>query len=451
MRNAISKIRTRGSRWACCAALLFGASHVAWPAVPQTVNVLTSFPPAFYRPFEKAFDRAEPGFRLAISNMKTPEAVAFLKSFPAEPVDVFWASSPDAFSSLASADRLSSVPGPRPGAPPRIGRYPINDPRSRYLGFALSGYGVVWNARALTELKLPVPRRWVDLTHPEWAGKLGMCSPSRSGTTHVMVEMLLQREGWRRGWARLMEMSGNLATITARSYGVNDGVRHRRFAIGLTIDFLGQDEHAKDPSVHFSYLADNIFLPASVAILKGGPDPVGARIFVDFLLSHAGQKLLLRLHRLPVKTSLYDHSRPNPYALAAYARSSFDPALSAARYQLVNLLFDELITAHQAELRRIWHDIDDAQAMPAYAQDAKARQWIEAARNAITAIPVTPDMASDPTVDADLRWSPPGVPVSARQAKLLQQWRRFSESHMAQAQALARQALDRLRALKSSP
>ncbi len=59
----------------------------------------------------------------------------------------------------------------------------------------------MWNTRYMAANKLPAPKQWADLVKPVYFGHVAMSSPSRSGTTHLTVETMLQGEGWERAGA----------------------------------------------------------------------------------------------------------------------------------------------------------------------------------------------------------------------------------------------------------
>ena len=59
------------------------------------------------------------------------------------------------------------------------------------------------------------------------------------GTTHLTVETILQGEGWDKGWASLLEIGGNLAQVSDRSFGVPDAVNSGQYGVGIVIDFFG--------------------------------------------------------------------------------------------------------------------------------------------------------------------------------------------------------------------
>ncbi|CAO3459468.1 Ferric iron ABC transporter, iron-binding protein [Azospirillum argentinense] len=422
----------------------------------SAVTVLTSFPSGFYEPVREAFEAAHPDWRLRIVNTKTTAAISQLQERSDDGVDVFWASAPDAFEVLKAARRLQPLAARATGAPPTVGNQPINDPDGAYLGFALSGYGLLWNQRYLDRHGLPAPRRWEDLRRPAYARHLGITAPSRSGTMHLMVETVLQMQGWERGWATWLEIAGNLATVTARSYGVVDGVAKGRFGVGLSIDFLGQSAGSGEEDLRFAYPADSLFFPASVALLRGAPNPEGAGAFIDFLLSPAGQALLVRpdIQRLPVRPDAYAAAPagyPDPYRTeTGDDRFLFDRALSGARYELVNLLFDELVTFRVKTLNRVWQLIHEGEARlsalyGAAAHEPVAADLLRAARAAATAVPVSAAEAADPAFSMALRRPARGLPVSSRQAELEAAWRSFSQERLDEALALAERALIILR------
>ena len=103
--------------------------------------------------------------------------------------------------------------------PPRIGSFPLHDPDGTYWGFAVSGYGLMWNTRYLALHKLPAPREWTDLADPRYSGHLVISAPSRSGTTHLTVEVILQAYGWEKGWGLLFRWAATWAPSPSAASG----------------------------------------------------------------------------------------------------------------------------------------------------------------------------------------------------------------------------------------
>jgi ABC-type Fe3+ transport system substrate-binding protein len=135
----------------------------------------------------------------------------------------------------------------------------------------------MWNTRYLRANKLPEPREWVDLTRPVYFGHVSTSSPSRSGTTHLTVETILQGEGWDKGWSQILQMSGNSAAITERSFGVPDGVSNGQFGIGIVIDFFGLAAKNSGFPVEFVYPSMTSIVPANIGLIAGAKEAEMAR------------------------------------------------------------------------------------------------------------------------------------------------------------------------------
>ena len=209
-------------------------------ALADTVTVVTSFPKELTEAYKKAYENKYPNDKVEILNKGTSAGIAYVREQAAgSRPEIFWASAPDAFEVLASEKLLQKVDVGTSAIPAKIGSYPINDPEGYYRGQALAGYGLMWNTRYLQANRIPVPKEWADLTKPVYHGHVATSSPSRSGTTHLTYETILQGEGWDKGWNQILQIAGNSAAVTEHSFGVPDGVSSGQFGIGLVIDFFG--------------------------------------------------------------------------------------------------------------------------------------------------------------------------------------------------------------------
>src|SRR5512132_1361035 len=358
-------------------ALVAVVALSAAPALAQgEVVVVTSFPKELFEGYKKAFEAATPGVKVIVKQQQTNQGVTYLRETRARPdADIFWVSSVDAFLSLKQDGLLDRVTLPREIAariPEKVGDFPINDPDGQYFGFAISGYGLMWNTRYLQANKLPAPKEWVDLADPRYHGHLVMSAPSRSGTTHLTVETILQAYGWEKGWALLLNAGGNMATITERSFGAPEAVISGQSGIGVVIDFFGLSAIASGQPVDFVYPSLTAVVPASVAKVKNGPNGENAVKFITYLLSDAGQSVLMTpaIARLPVVPALYAKAPkgyPNPFQLKL-GGVNFDARLSSSRVNLVNALFDQAVTFRHAELKTAWGTIYQAAAAVAKAK-----------------------------------------------------------------------------------
>lgn len=313
----------------------------AHQASAQELKVLTSFPQDLADAYVAMWQHREPETEISILNKNTVAGINEILRGNDRGFDLFWASSPEAFELLSRNgsfvdDAVCGENGPRATEP-----------------FALSSVG--WARR--TDSTLFMPAEWNDLLRPIYRDKIAMARPARSGTTHMLVEQLLLVRGWDDGWAYLLELAGNLSTLTARSYGVPDGLANARFEIGLTIDFLAQSQR---DVLDFRYGRPIVLVPAQVGILKGGLASDKACDFVHMLLSRDGQLALLspEISRIPYNASVRAEVETQlPDGIAEALRLSwldYDAAITSDRYWAVNTLFDLLLTEVLVERRNFW-------------------------------------------------------------------------------------------------
>jgi len=363
---------------ACLSAAAFVLCASAANA-QQQLTIVTSFPKDLTEVYKREFEARNPGVKVEVLSRGTSASIAYVREAPANAKpDVFWASAPDAFEVLASENLLQKFDGRNPAVPAKIGNYPINDPEGFYYGQALAGYGLMWNTRYMKANKLPNPKEWADLVKPVYHGHVAISSPSRSGTTHLTIETILQGEGWTRGWRQILMIGGNTAAITERSFGVPDGVNNGQFGVGLVIDFFGLSAKASGFPVEFVYPSVTAIVPANIGLIANARNPELGKRFINFALSPEGQLLLLnaRISRLPVLPSVYakaPQGYPNPFGGKIKPKVNFDSDLSRSRYYVVNALFDQTVTFRHRELVAASKAINEAAAKLAGKRNAQAQ------------------------------------------------------------------------------
>jgi ABC-type Fe3+ transport system substrate-binding protein len=425
------------ARLTLAAALLAPAIGLA-----DTVTVVTSFPKELTSAYKKAYEAKFPGDKLEILNKNTAAGIAYVREQPVgSRPEVFWASAPDAFEVLSTAKLLQKVDGGNPGIPAKVGAYPINDPQGEYKGQALAGYGIMWNTRYMAANKLPAPKEWADLAKPVYFSHVAVSSPSRSGTTHLTVETILQGEGWMNGWAQLLAIAGNSAAITERSFGVPDGVSNGQFGIGLVIDFFGLAAKNSGMPVEFIYPSVTAIVPANIALVAGAKSPEGGKRFIQFTLSEEGQMLLLQkdISRLPVMPAIYAKAPPgypNPFTGSIQAKVNFDTELSESRYYVVVSLFDQMITFRHKELAAATKAIWEAEKR----LGGKASPQLEEAKRLVFTPAVDDKQIADKALLALFKADKKDETASKQKAKVEEEWASRAKANYAKAVELANSA-----------
>ncbi len=439
-------------------ATMWVGGPVTAASIEDKLVIVTSYPKDLTGVFKKAFEAKYPGTTVEILQKKTSAGVKYIQeTAEANASDLMWASAPDAFEVLKADGLLAPYTPQATGIPKNIGSYPINDPDGYYIGFAGSGYGIMWNTRYLERKKIPIPNEWTDLKKPVYQGHVGMSAPSRSGTTHLTVETVLQGDGWDKGWALWKEMAGNFKMVTERSFGVPEGVNSGDFGVGIVIDFFGFSSQATGFPVDFVYPTVTTLVPANIAIVKNAPHAKAAGAFIEFLLSVEGQELLLdpAIRRLPVNPDTYAKAPkdfPNPFKDKSIgAAVKFDVQLSKDRYNIVNSLFDVMITYRREDLVAAMQSIQAAEAALAGKTNPQAQTLIDEARRLVVAMPISEAEAKDGnypgvfTSDVYKKRKKAGVKVPPRQAEVEEKWDAFTKKNYADAKAKAEKALAMLK------
>jgi ABC-type Fe3+ transport system substrate-binding protein len=428
-------------------AFALGSGPLLAQGLEDKLVIVTSFSKDLTTPFAAAFEKKYPGTKVEVQNRNTAAAVAFIRETKSNPPDIFWASAPDAFEVLKKGALLQKYKPKAQGLADKIGTYPVNDPAGFYIGFAASGYGIMYNTRYMRANNLPAPKEWDDLKRPVYFGHVGISAPSRSGTTHLTVETVLQGEGWAKGWATLLEIGGNLTQVSDRSFGVPDAVNSGQYGVGIVIDFFGLSAKASGFPVEFVYPSVTTIVPANVGIIANAKNQKAAEAFVELLLSEDGQQILLdpKIQRLPVRPATYAKAPagyPNPFKDQQLgAKVNFNADLSEGRYELVNSLYDRLITFRLKELNAAWKAIHDAEMKLGTGAGAEAKRLIADARRLATAVPISEKEASEKAIAGSFQEVKPGQKVAGRQAEFEEKWDAFAVKNYAEAKALAEKAL----------
>jgi iron(III) transport system substrate-binding protein len=155
------------------------------------------------------------------------------------------------------------------------------------------------------------PRSILDLTDARWKGKVVMAKP-QFGTTATQAACLFEVLGKDRAREFYLGLRDNDVQVVPGNKQVAEGVGAGQYAVGLTdtddaldevkkgqpvvIVFPDRDGHKDFPRL------GTLFIPNTVAVIKGSPNPEGARKLVDYLLSPEVEKRLAESdsHQIPL-------------------------------------------------------------------------------------------------------------------------------------------------------
>ncbi|CAN2536461.1 hypothetical+protein [Methylocapsa aurea] len=346
--------------------------------------VVTSFPEELTTRYEREFERRYPEAHVQFVWKHSRDALALLSGPDQGGVDVYWAPSPN-FPLLRDQGALRPIAVDRAVLPGRIGNQPLSDPSGTYEAYDLAGYGFALNPSLLRERGLPEPKSWGDLASPIFVDQIVAPIPSKVGFAPALYDVILQAEGWGRGWAIVSELVAN-ARLVAHGRGPTASVEESEAPIGLTIDFLALSARANGAPIAFAYPARTAFLPSNIAVTSSTRKFDTAKAFVDFVLSCDGQKILLEADsvRHPARPDAYRRTGSealiNPFDLRSENIFDYDFDLGRHRPGIVRALFDIAFATRHAEVTSLWRSIHDAETRLGNATGREAERIAEARR-----------------------------------------------------------------------
>src|SRR5262249_42313148 len=134
------------------------------------------------------------------------------------------------------------------------------------------------------------PRSILDLTRPEWKGRVAMAKPLY-GTTATQAACLFEVLGKEKAEQLFRDLVKNGVQVAPGSRQVAAWVGEGKAAVGMADPDDAFEEMEVHPDVAIVFpdrdapkdsRMGTLFIPNTVGIIKGSPDPDGARKLVDY-------------------------------------------------------------------------------------------------------------------------------------------------------------------------
>ncbi len=378
----------------CIAAVALGAVYLGRrEAVRADLIIITPHWEGIRIEFERAFNEWRAARNLPPVTIDwldvggTSDIVKFIGSeFQKRPdgidIDLFFGGGVDPYISFAEKGVFAPVDVPQAilsNIPPDLFGVPLYDARGLWYGAALSGFGILYNELVLSRFGLPQPATWSDLADPRVYSWVGATDLRKSGSVHMMYEIILQVYGFERGMQVIAAMSGNARGFTQSASSMPKDVMLGDVAAGPVIDVYAWNAIAIAGAERLSFVLPKgatVVNPDAIAMLRGAPNAELAREFITFVLSLDGQKLwMLRkdsvpgapqeyeLDKMPVWPSLYriyrDHVvfKDSPFEWRETVR--YDTYKGSARWGIVNDYIGTLFIDAHGECSRAWRAVMD--------------------------------------------------------------------------------------------
>lgn len=167
----------------------------------------------------------------------------------------------------------------------------FRDPKNHWYGFYVGGIAFIVNTDLLKKFNLPEPKSWADLTKPVYKGHIVLGNPATSGTALTYLATILFVFGEEKGWEYVAALHKNVDHYERAGAAPAQLVGAGQFPIGVSFahDILKIVQGGF--RVKLIYPAEGTgWEIGAVSIIKNGPNPESAKIFVDWMLGRkAGQ------------------------------------------------------------------------------------------------------------------------------------------------------------------
>ncbi|HYF51434.1 MAG TPA: ABC transporter substrate-binding protein [Planctomycetota bacterium] len=282
-------------------------------------------------------------------------------------VDILFGGGMDMLPRFADANFFEPYPLPpdlESAIPAAVHGQPLRDKQNRFHAACLSGFGFVYNSEVLESARLPAPKAWGDLGRPEFRGWVTCGDPGQSGSLHQAFELVLQAEGWDKGYRTLGRMLSNVRACNEGGTSIPRDVSLGQAAVGPCIDFYASAPARRQGATHLQLVIPegvSLATPDCIAMFRSPQNPAAAQEFIRFVMSETmpngdpgGQRLWYQVRgseggpkeydceRLPVMPSVYEKNYPtftviNPFKDAPSFK--YDGRKTGDRWDLMNLIW----------------------------------------------------------------------------------------------------------------
>ncbi len=278
----------------------------------------------FTRPVLKAF-QAETGIKVQSLVSGSGQLLARIREEgPRTPADIFMSNYAGTLERARTLGLLQSYRSPELASIPEA-----------YVGTDAQWFGVSARARAVVyNKKLVKPEQvgsLLDLSRPEWKGRLGI-TVSTNGSFIGGLATMLQQHGKTAVRNFLVGIKANAGNnVFPKHTPIVSAVARGELALGLVNHYYFYRAIAKNPAAEIGIVfpdAEGVGAPTTisgVALLRYAKHPEPGRKFVDFVLSPRGQRIFAEVnYEFPVRPGVPFHRllpAPNTIRLAPVSQA----------------------------------------------------------------------------------------------------------------------------------
>ena len=286
------------------AAALLTLFAIAGAARAQEVTVLCNYEVDWCEAMKAAYEKTT-GQKAVFIRRTDGESLAQIRAEKANPrADVYHAAESASAMALAAEGLLEAYKSPMVAELHDWAQKIAEDNKYFQTPIYTGVLGWGYDTDLLAKKKLPEPKCWKDLANPAYKDEIQMANPGTSGTAFNTVSTILQLMGEDQGFIFLAAMNKNVNQYTRSGSAGIRAAGKGETTIGITFlhDSVAQTVQGY-PVKTIAPCEGTGYEIISSAIIKGGPNPAGAKKWMDFVLSPAGQNVALTVNKFQIPSN----------------------------------------------------------------------------------------------------------------------------------------------------
>ena len=293
----------------------------------------------------KAFE-AKTGIKTTFVRLSSGEAATKLRATKSNPeYSGWWGGPADGFVAAKQDGVLEAYKSP---AAAKISDKQ-KDAEGFWTGVYVGALGICSNQEELKKIGMPVPTSWDDLTSDKLKGKFSIAHPATSGTSYTTVwtQMTLNNFDEAKTLAYFKKLHPNVFQYTKSGVAPAQTVGKGEAAVGIVFSHdcvAAIDSGFKDLVVSFPKEGTGYEIGA-MGLVKGGPEPVEAKLWIDWALTPEAQELggQAKAYQLPTNPDAKVHPRAVKLSDIKLVEYDFDKA-GKAKKDLVAKFEEQIAT-----------------------------------------------------------------------------------------------------------
>ena len=257
------------------------------------LTVYCSVQEEWCRPMMAAFERANPGVRVAMTRRSSGETLTQIRAESANPRgDVWWGGTGDPHLQAAQENLTQEYRSPRLGELHEWATRQAEQSGFRTVGVYAGALGYSYNAPELARRRLAAPRCWADLVRPEFRDEVQVADPNTSGTAYTMLATLVQVMGEEPAMQYLRALHRNVNQYTRSGAAPARAAATGETLVGITFLHDAVTQKVAGAPVEIVAPCEGTgYEVGSMSIVRGARNLDVARRFYDFALSAEAQAL----------------------------------------------------------------------------------------------------------------------------------------------------------------